>query len=171
MNFVSDRQKWNHTTVNTGRADPSSDAYRQTVDAVVTALRTDVRRGLSGGEARQRLDRFGRNELQAAKPVPAWHRFLAQFGDVLVILLLVATAISAGLWAYERDASLPYEAIAILAVVLLNATMGFVQESRAEAATASMDMRAKPRSLSSENVASVMALSMVGSRGRAMRIP
>ena len=57
---------------------------------------------------------------------------------VLVILLLIATAVSAGLWVIERDAALPYEAIAILAVVLLNATMGFVQESRAEAAVAAL---------------------------------
>ena len=56
----------------------------------------------------------------------------------LVILLLVATAISAGLWAYERDAALPYEALAIFAIVLLNATMGYVQEARAEAAVAAL---------------------------------
>ena len=95
-------------------------------------------RGLTDSEARSRLEQHGRNELAAEKPVPAWRRFLAQFQDVLVILLLVATAISAGLWAYERDAALPYEAIAIFAVVLLNATMGYVQESRAEAAVAAL---------------------------------
>src|SRR6202008_1768403 len=60
------------------------------------------------------------------------------FRDVLVILLLIATAISAMLWAIERDAALPYEAIAIFAVVLLNATLGYVQESRAEAAVAAL---------------------------------
>ena len=70
--------------------------------------------------------------------MPAWRRFLVQFQDVLVILLLVATAVSAALWAYERDAALPYEAIAIFAVVLLNATMGYLQESRAEAAVAAL---------------------------------
>ena len=84
-----------------------------------------------------RLGEYGKNELTASKPVPAWRRFLAQFKDVLVILLLIATAISAAIWAMERDAALPYEALAISAVVLLNAVMGFVQESRAEAAVAS----------------------------------
>src|SRR6185436_2466507 len=100
---------------------------------VVRDLRTDRERGLTDADARARLDEHGRNELNATKPVPAWRRFLAQFQDVLVILLLIATAISAALWWWERDAALPYEAIAIFAVVLLNATMGFVQESRAEA--------------------------------------
>ena len=55
-----------------------------------------------------------------------------------MILLLIATAISAALWAFERDAPLPYEAIAIFAVVLLNAAMGYVQESRAEAAVSAL---------------------------------
>ena len=112
--------------------------YRQTVDAVLSALGTDARRGLSDEDARVRLEQHGRNELPADKPVPAWRRFLAQFQDVLVILLLVAMAISAGLWAYERTAPAPYEAIAILAIVLLNATMGYLQESRAEAAVAAL---------------------------------
>jgi Ca2+-transporting ATPase len=57
---------------------------------------------------------------------------------VLVVLLLVATAISAGLWLYERSAALPYEAIAIFAIVLLNAAMGYLQESRAESAVAAL---------------------------------
>jgi P-type Ca2+ transporter type 2C len=113
-------------------------AYRQRLDDLVAELGADEQQGLSDGEARSRLERYGRNELAAEKPVPQWRRFLAQFQDVLVILLLVATVISAALWAYERDAALPYEALAILAVVLLNATMGYVQESRAEAAVAAL---------------------------------
>ena len=120
------------------RPPDSSTAYRQRVEDLLTALGSDERRGLTGEEAQSRLEHYGRNELAAEKPVPAWRRFLAQFQDVLVILLLVATAISASLWAYERDAALPYEAIAIFAVVLLNATMGYIQESRAEAAVAAL---------------------------------
>lgn len=112
--------------------------YRQTVEEVLTALNTDARSGLSEEEVRVRLDRYGKNELMAEKPVPAWRKFLAQFQDVLVILLLVATLISAGLWLYERDSALPYEAIAIFAVVLLNAIMGYIQQSRAEEAMAAL---------------------------------
>jgi len=113
-------------------------AHGRAVDAVAAEQGVDPLRGLVETEARARLRQYGRNELEAEKPVPAWRRFLAQFQDVLVILLLVAAAVSAGLWVYERDASLPYEALAILAVVLLNATLGYVQESRAEAAVAAL---------------------------------
>jgi Ca2+-transporting ATPase len=119
-------------------APPASLAYRQTIDGLLTTFGTDGRNGLTEEEAHSRLQRHGRNELTAEPPVPAWRRLLAQFQDVLVILLLVATVISAALWAFERDSGLPYEAIAILAVVLLNATMGYVQESRAEAAVAAL---------------------------------
>ena len=57
---------------------------------------------------------------------------------MLVILLLVATAISFGLWLLEREAALPYEALAIFTVVMLNAVMGYVQESHAEEAVAAL---------------------------------
>jgi len=113
-------------------------AYRHPISDAVAALDTDAERGLSQGEARARLDRYGRKELTGAKPVPAWRKFHAQFHDVLVVLLLVATAISAALWLYERHSALPYEAMAIFAVVLLSAVMGYVQQSRAEQAVAAL---------------------------------
>jgi magnesium-transporting ATPase (P-type) len=75
--------------------------------------------------------------LTAEKPVPGWKKFLAQFIDVLVILLLIA-AVLAVLWVVERESPLPYEATAILAVVLLNAVMGYIQESCAESAVAAL---------------------------------
>ncbi len=112
--------------------------YQQPIDEVLTALGTDARTGLSEREAHERLTRYGKNELIAEKPVPAWRKFLAQFQDVLVILLLIATLISAGLWLYERDTALPYEAIAIFAVVLLNSVMGYIQQARAEEAMAAL---------------------------------
>jgi Ca2+-transporting ATPase len=120
---------------------PPSDAdapYRQPVDRVLARLGVDEHEGLSSVAAEVRLEHHGRNELQAEPRPPAWRRFLAQFREVLVVLLLVATAISAGLWVVERESALPYEAMAILAVVLLNATLGFVQEARAESAVAAL---------------------------------
>jgi Ca2+-transporting ATPase len=119
---------------------PKSQAapYQQDCKEVLAAFGSDGHDGLSEQEARARLERYGRNELAAEKPKPAWRKFLAQFQDALVILLLIATAISAGLWLYERETALPYEAIAIFAIVVLNAAMGYIQESRAESAVAAL---------------------------------
>ena len=121
-----------------GLQDMRAPEYRLGVDEVLAALQVDARFGLSESEARARLARHGPNELSAEKPVPVWRKFLAQFHDVLVVLLLVATAISAALWLIERDSALPYEALAILAIVLLNAVMGYVQAARAESAVAAL---------------------------------
>ena len=59
-------------------------AYRQRVDELIAAFQSDQRQGLTSEDARARLERFGRNELAAEQPTPAWRRFLAQFQDVLV---------------------------------------------------------------------------------------
>ena len=105
---------------------------------VVAALKSDAAQGLSQAEAERRLREHGKNELDAEKPTPGWKKFLAQFKDMLVVLLLVATGISFALWLHERESALPYEAIAIFSVVLLNAVMGFLQEARAEKAVAAL---------------------------------
>lgn len=112
--------------------------YQKSSEEILLEFGANPKNGLSEDEAQARLERYGRNELAAEKPVPAWKKFLAQFQDPLVILLLIATVISFGLWIYERESSLPYEAIAIFAVVLLNAIMGYVQQSRAEEAVAAL---------------------------------
>ena len=112
--------------------------YQESAGVAVAALGSDTQRGLSEAEAHARLQRDGPNELTAEKPVPRWRKFLGQFCDVLVILLLIAAAISFALWLMERESALPYEAITILLVVLLNALMGFIQESRAESAVAAL---------------------------------
>lgn len=115
-----------------------TDPSRHSAADILTALGTDEHVGLSDNEARTRLDHYGMNELTSEKSKPAWRKFLAEFKDILVILLLIATAISAGLWVYERESNLPYEAIAIFTVVMLNAIMGYVQEARAEEAVAAL---------------------------------
>jgi Ca2+-transporting ATPase len=103
-----------------------------------------ARSGLSQAESQQRLERYGRNELAAESPIPKWRKFLSQFTAVLVILLMIAGAVSAGLWLYERGSMLPYETIAIFAIVLLNALTGYVQQARAEKALAALRQTSAP---------------------------
>lgn len=112
--------------------------YRQTSVEVLAELGSDAERGLSQAEAGARLARYGANQLHSDPPPPWWRKLLAQLNDSLVILLLIATVISTALWFYERDTPLPYEAIVIFAVVLLNAIMGYLQEARAESAVSSL---------------------------------
>ncbi len=83
--------------------------------------------GLSSAEARRRLAQFGPNELQQAEPISRWQILLSQFKNVLILILLVATAIS-GVLGHQ------VEAIAIAAIVLFSVLMGYVQEYRAERA-------------------------------------
>ena len=115
-----------------------SEPYRQPADQLLASLGTHAEQGLSAQEAHARLQHHGRNELASERPPPAWRKFLAQFQDALVVLLIVAALVSAGLWLAERDSALPYEAIAILAVVLLNALLGYIQQARAEQAVAAL---------------------------------
>ena len=91
-------------------------------------------RGLRGAEARARLERFGPNRLEAAERVPEWRRLLRQFANPLIYLLLAAIVISLVAWALEGGEAAPYEAIVIVAIVLANAVLGYVQEARAEQA-------------------------------------
>lgn len=118
------------------RADAES--YRQSIDEVLATLDTNAQSGLNRDEVQKRFVRYGNNELTAEEPVSRWRKFLGQFKEVLVLVLLVAALISAGLWLYERDSTLPYEAIAIFAIVLLNAIMGYLQQARAEQAVAAL---------------------------------
>ncbi|MCA1733425.1 MAG: cation-translocating P-type ATPase, partial [Acidobacteria bacterium] len=113
-------------------------SYRRSIDEVLEALGSDRDRGLEGEEAARRLAQHGPNELEEEKGPPVWRQFLAQFEDPLVILLLVATVISAVLWFVERDSPLPYEALAIASIVILNALLGFFQKRKAEAAVAAL---------------------------------
>jgi Ca2+-transporting ATPase len=123
-----------------------SDPHRQTVVEVLAGLHTDAKCGLSGAEVARRLARYGRNELAATVPRPEWLKFLDQFADVLVLLLIAAATISVAIWLHERETALPYEAIAIIAIVMLNALMGYIQEARAERAAAALREMSAARS-------------------------
>ena len=112
--------------------------YQQLATDVLSTLQTDARAGLTDAVARQRLQQYGKNELASEPPIPGWRKFLAQFQSPLVILLLVATVVSFVVWLIEREESLPFEAIVILAIVLLNAILGHMQESRAESSVAAL---------------------------------
>jgi Ca2+-transporting ATPase len=137
--------------------------YQLPAEQVVAALGGDAVRGLSTDEARARLARYGANRLTAEPPVPAWKKFSSQFRDTLVILLLIATAVSLALWIYERESAVPYEAIAIGAVLLLNAVLGYLQQERADSALAALRRMsaAHARVVRNGEAASVLATDVV----------
>jgi len=89
--------------------------------------------GLSAQQAQERLEKYGPNKLKEGEKPTLLQRFLTQLKDPMLIILLVAAAVSAvtGMLAHENEWA---EVIIILAVVLLNAILGVIQESKAEAA-------------------------------------
>jgi P-type Ca2+ transporter type 2C len=122
--------------------------HAATADAVVASLNTDAALGLSSAEAQRRLQEYGPNQLKSAPETPWWKRLLEQFENFLVIILLVAIVISVVEWLLQdpRESALPYEAIVIFAIVILNAMLGFIQESRAEKSVRALMALAAPES-------------------------
>ncbi len=108
------------------------------VDELAAASRTDLARGLTAAEAALRLARDGANELRSVPPVSRWRRALAQLQDPLVYLLLVAAAVALGAWVVEGREGWPMDAIVIAVVVVLNAVLGWVQETKAQGAVAAL---------------------------------
>ena len=126
----------------------STPPHRESAEAVVSALGSDVAHGLTRAEAQRRLVHYGPNRLKSAPETPWWTRLLEQFQNFLVIILLVATVISMVEWLLQdpRETALPYEAIVILAIVVLNALLGFIQEARAEKSVRALMALAAPES-------------------------
>jgi len=122
---------------NTQTAGATADPTLQDAAALARTLATNPERGLPAQEAARRLAASGRNELRARPPVPAWRKFARQFRDPLIYLLLGAIAISLIAWTIEGH-GWPIDAIVITFIVLLNAILGYVQESRAESAVAAL---------------------------------
>ena len=101
---------------------------------------------MSSPEAQRRLGEYGPNQLKSAPETPWWRRLAEQFQNFLVIILLVATVISGIEWLLQdrRETLLPYEAIVILAIVVLNALLGYFQEARAERSVRALMALAAP---------------------------
>lgn len=94
-------------------------------DSVISLLKTDQFAGLSAHEFQSRLAALGYNELVEKQKTPLWKMLLTQFQDFMVLVLLGATLVSAFLGEYS-------DAVTIMAIVVVNAILGFVQEYRAE---------------------------------------
>ena len=120
--------------------------HREPAETVVAALGSDAARGLTRAEAQRRLEQYGPNRLKSAPETPWWTRLLEQFQNFLVIILLVAVGISIVEWLLQdpRETDLPYEAIVIMAIVVLNALLGFIQETRAEKSVRALMALAAP---------------------------
>ena len=106
------------------------------VDAVMSRL-SSAPQGLVAAEVEHRFERYGPNELQAAEHVSAWAILLEQFKNVLIVILLIATAISAFLGE-------GVETIVIAVIVLFAVLLGFIQEYRAERAIEALKRMAAP---------------------------
>ena len=112
-------------------------AYHETVAEVCSRLNTDVGSGLSPSDAAARLVKNGPNELTHASQKRAWQILLAQFTNLLVVLLIVAAVVSF----FLGDGK---DAIAIVAIIVLNAILGFRQEYNAEKAMAALKRLSAP---------------------------
>jgi Ca2+-transporting ATPase len=114
-----------------------SSEYALAGDAVVDRWQSDADRGLSEDVAAQRLTEFGANRLLEVGRVPAWKQFASQFTEFMVLVLIGAAIISGLLQEW-------IDAVAILAIVVLNAVLGFVQQYQAERALEALKKMAAP---------------------------
>ena len=114
--------------------------YLQTVEDVFKEVQSSPS-GLSSQEAASRLEKYGANTLQEGKKKSLLEKFVDQFKDFMILVLLVAAVVS--MFAHQGEPD-PTDAIIILAVVLLNAVLGVFQESKAEEAIEALKKMASP---------------------------
>ena len=113
------------------------EAHGKPIEELVSGLETHLERGLTGQEAEARLAKFGGNEL-TERPRPGFLALLwDQFNNYLVIILIIAALVSLALGEYV-------DSIAIMVIVVLNAVVGVIQESKAEQALAALKKMAAP---------------------------
>src|SRR4030066_1318053 len=111
--------------------------FAQTSEEVLGCLKTDISRGLSKAEAERRLAEVGPNRLTEKEPPSAFILLLEQFNNFIVWVLIAASLISGFLGEWE-------DAVAIIAIVILNAVLGFIQESRAQKSLAALKKLSAP---------------------------
>ncbi len=109
--------------------------YLSTLEEILSAQKTSLQ-GLTQEEADRRLEEHGKNKLKEGKKASLIQRFLEELADPMIIILLVAALIS-GITAFYEGESFA-DVLIILAVVIINAILGVVQESKAEAAIAAL---------------------------------
>jgi Ca2+-transporting ATPase len=100
--------------------------------------------GLTTAEAQKRLSEYGPNELRKEKGTSPVKLFLAQFVDVLMVILLLAMFLSLGLGIYENSMEEIYGAIIIFAIIVASAALGFTQEYRSEKAVEALKRMTAP---------------------------
>ena len=111
--------------------------YLQESAQVIKDVASDDTYGLAADEAAARLEKNGPNKLKEAKKDPLWKRFFAQMADPMIIMLIVAAVISALTSMAQGEADFA-DVIIICFVVVVNAVLGVVQESKAEEALAAL---------------------------------
>lgn len=114
--------------------------YKQSSEEVLSKLKADRQMGLTEEEAGRRLQEYGPNKLAGKKPRTLLQRIIAQINDVLIYVLLAAAVISAAVGEIA-------DGIIILLVVILNAVVGIVQESKAEHALEALKQLSTPRAV------------------------
>lgn len=133
-----------------------TDAFAHPAADVLSMLCADAREGLSDASVAARTSRFGPNALAEAPGVSRWRKFVEQFNDFVIWILFAAAVISGGMgeWA---------DTCAIVAIVLLNAVIGFLQEERASQALAALRKMSAPaaRALRNGSVRSIAAAELV----------
>ena len=124
--------------------------HDQAAEEVLSALETDVQRGLTAEQVAARRAQYGENKLDEKKKKPLIVRFLEQFKDVMIIILLIAACVSFGIICYQvfvthEESPIEFvEPALIVFIVVLNAIMGLVQESKAEKALEALKNMSAP---------------------------
>ncbi len=108
--------------------------HSQKAEDVLAALSTDPRTGLAVNEVSERLAKYGENRLREKKKKTNFQRFIDQFKDVMILILIIAAIISFVIACVERNPKEFFEPGLILLIVIINAIMGVMQESKAEKA-------------------------------------